>query len=108
MEAVPRLTSDGKPMSPQARTLAWIDHPILMIYVLTATSPDLAEDSNFERVESELRRIAVAVAFPKMSQDEIVVAARDSKTYRVNQVFWRAYNGFVEDEGDDVADGEGA
>jgi len=108
MEAIPRFTSDGKSASSQARTLAWIDHPILMIYVLTAERPDLAEDSNYERVESGLRRIAVAVAFPKMSQDEVLVAARDAKTYRVNQVFWRAYNGFVEDTGDDVADEEGA
>ena len=43
----------------------------------------------------------MAIAFPKMTQDEIEDATRDSKTYRVNQVFWRAYNGFVDDEGDD-------
>lgn len=101
MEAKPLLTASGKPMTPQARTLAWIDHPILMIYAVTADDPKDPEDSDLEKVEAGLTRIAVAIAFPRMTHEQIEHAERDSKTYRVNQVFWRAYNGFVDDEGDD-------
>ena len=101
MDAEPCFTSAGKPMTSQARTLAWIDHPILMIYAVTADDPKEPEDSDLEKVEAGLTRIAVAIAFPKMTHEQIKHAERDSKTYRVNQVFWRAYNGFVDDEGDD-------
>lgn len=98
----PRLTSDGKPLSSQAAALAWITHPILMIYVVTADDPQPPEDGvDYESVEPGLRRIAVTVAFPKMTQEEIEEATRDSKKYQVNQVYWRAYNGFVDDPGDD-------
>ncbi len=101
MDARPLLTASGKPMTPQARTLAWIDHPILMIYVVTADDTKDPEDSDLEKVEAGLTRIAVAIAFPKMAHEQIEHAERHSKSYRVNQVFWRAYNGFVDDEGDD-------
>jgi len=105
MEAEPRYTTDGKPMSSQAKTLSWITHPILMIYVVTAEKPEKPDDlDSLKEVEKDLTRIAVAIAFPKMTQEEIVEATRDSKTYQVNQVYWRAYNGFVEDEGDDEAE----
>lgn len=101
MDAEPLFTASGKRMTSQARSLAWIDHPILMIYAVTADEPKDPDDSDLEKVDAGLTRIAVAIAFPKMTQDEIEDATRDSKTYRVNQVFWRAYNGFVDDEGDD-------
>jgi hypothetical protein len=104
MEAKPRFTTDGKLMSSQAWTLSWIDHPILMIYAVTADDPRTPDDSNLETVETGLTRIAVAIAFPKMTQEEIEDAARGSRTYQVNQVYWRAYNGYVEDPGDDEAD----
>ena len=104
MDAEPRFTTGGKPMSPQARTLAWIDHPILMIYAVTADEPKTPDDFDLAQVEAGLTRIAVAIAFPKMTQEEIEEAKRDSKTYQVNQVYWRAYNGLVEDEGDDEVD----
>ena len=101
MDAEPLFTASGKRMTSQARSLAWIDHPILMIYAVTADEPKDPDDSGLEKVDAGLTRTAVAIAFPKMTQDEIEDATRDSKTYRVNQVFWRAYNGFVDDEGDD-------
>jgi len=105
MEDVPRFTTEGKPMSSQAKTLLWITHPILMIYVVTAERPEKPDDADsFEEVEKDLTRIAVAIAFPKMTQEQVEDATRDSKTYQVNQVYWRAYNGFVEDQGDDEAD----
>lgn len=104
MKAEPRFTADGRPMSSQARTLSWIDHPILMIYAVTAGKPTAPDSSDLTPVETGLTRIAVAIAFPKMTQEEIEDAKRDSKTYQVNQVYWRAYNGFVEDEGDDEVD----
>lgn len=96
------VSSSGKPLSPQARTLARIDHPILMIYAVTADEPKDPGDSLLEKVEAGLSRIAVAIAFPKMSQEQIEDATRDSRIYQVNQVHWRAYNGFVEDRGDDI------
>ncbi|PTT62741.1 Z1 domain-containing protein [Arthrobacter sp. HMWF013] len=105
MEAEPRFTADGRLMSSQARTLFSIDHPILMIYAVTAVDPDPHKDtSDLTEVETGLTRIAVAIAFPKMTQEQIEDATRESKTYQVNQVYWRAYNGFVEDEGDDEVD----
>jgi len=104
MDAEPLFSASGKRMTSQARTLAWIDHPILMIYAITADDPKNPEDSDLDQVETGLTRLAVAIAFPKMTQDEIDDATRDSKTYRVNQVFWRAYNGLVDDEGDDEID----
>jgi hypothetical protein len=107
MEAEPRFTSDGKPMSSQARTLAWIQHPILMIYVVTANEPKDPVDPDLAQVEKDITRIAVAIAFPKMTQEEIEDASKGAKAYQVNQVFWRAYNGFVEDEGDDEVEGDG-
>jgi hypothetical protein len=108
MEAEPKFTTSGKPMSPQARTLSWITHPILMIYAVTAEYPSNPDDSeSLKKVELDLTRIAVAIAFPKMTQEQIEEATRDSKTYQVNQVYWRAYNGFVEDQGDDEADEDG-
>lgn len=107
IEAEPRFTTDGKSMSPQARALSRIDHPILMVYAVTANDPKEPDDSDFEKVDPNLKRIAVAIAFPKMTADEIEDAARDSKAYQVNQVFWRAYNGFVEDEGDDEVEEDG-
>lgn len=107
MALEPRFTSDGKPMSSQARALSGIAHPLLLIYVVTADDPKEPYDSDLDQVELGLERIAVAIAFPKMTQEEIEEATRDSKVYQVNQVFWRAYNGFVEDEGDDEVEGEG-
>lgn len=104
MDAEPLFTASGKQMTPQARTLAGIDHPILMIYAVTADDPNIPVDPDLDQVETGLTRLAVAIAFPKMTQDEIEDATRDSKTYRVNQVFWRAYNGLVDDEGDDEID----
>ncbi|GAB3614708.1 Z1 domain-containing protein [Humibacter ginsengisoli] len=106
MEAEPLVAASGKPMSSQARTLAWITHPILMIYVVTADDPKDPDDSDLEKVEAGLTRIAVAVAFPRMTQDQIENATRGAHTYQVNQVYWRAYNGFVDDEGDDEVDDE--
>jgi hypothetical protein len=107
MNEIPRFKPDGKPMSSQARTLSWITHPILMIYVVTADDPKNPDDNDFEPVEPGLTRIAVAIAFPKMTQEQVEDAARGSKAYQVNQVYWRAYNGLVEDQGDDeVEDGE--
>jgi len=102
MEAEPRFTREGKPMSSQAQTLSWIDHPFLMIYVVTADEPKDPDDLDLQPVEVGLTRIAVAIAFPKMTQLQIQNATRDAKTYQVNQVYWRAYNGYVEDEGDDA------
>ena len=107
METVPRFTTDGKPMSSQAKTLAWIEHPMLMIYVVTADDPKIPDDTDLEPVEAGLTRIAVAIAFPKMTQEQVEDATRGSKSYQVNQVFWRAYNGFVEDFGDDEAEADG-
>lgn len=104
MEAEPRFTADGRRMSSQARTLLRIDHPILMIYAVTAEKPTAPDSSDLTPVETDLTRIAVAIAFPKMSQEEIEDATRGAKTYQVNQVYWRAYNGFVEDQGDDEVD----
>lgn len=105
MELEPRFTADGRPMSSQARTLDWIKQPILMIYAVTADEPTPPEDSaDLIQVEAGLTRVAVAIAFPKMTHAEIEEATRESKTYRVNQVYWRAYNGFVEDQGDDEVD----
>lgn len=101
MKAAPLFTAAGKPMTPQARTLSWLDHPVLMVYAVTADDPKMPDDSELEQVDQGLKRIAVAIAFPRMTPEDIEAAARDSKTYRVNQVYWRAYNGFVEDEGDD-------
>ena len=108
MEAQPRITRDGRQMSSQAWTLSWISHPILMIYAVTAAVPTAPEDSSdLSQVEKGLTRIAVAIAFPKMTQEEIEDATRGSKTYQVNQVYWRAYNGFVEDQGDDEVGEDG-
>lgn len=104
MEAEPRFTTDGRPMSSQKRTLSWITHPILMIYAVTADDPKIPDDSDLAPVETGLTRIAVAIAFPKMTPEEIKDAMEGSKTYQVNQVYWRAYNGFVEDQGDDEVD----
>ncbi len=104
MKTEPRFTRDGRPLSSQARTLSWIDHPILMIYAVTAKEPAAPDSPDLTPVETGLTRIAVAIAFPKMTQEDIEDATRDSKTYQVNQVFWRAYNGFVEDQGDDEVD----
>lgn len=105
MEKEPRYTSGGKPMSSQKQTLEWINHPILMIYAVSADEPAIPQDSSdLTQVETGLTRVAVAIAFPKMTQEQIVNATRDSKTYQVNQVYWRAYNGFVEDQGDDEVD----
>ncbi|WP_104127465.1 Z1 domain-containing protein [Cryobacterium sp. Y57] len=107
MEAKPRFTTDGKPLSSQAQTLSWIDHPLLMIYVVTAEVPDRPEDDHdLVKVEKDLTRIAVAIAFPKMTQKQVEDATLDSKVYQVNQVYWRAYNGYVEDPGDDEFDGD--
>jgi hypothetical protein len=105
MDAKPRFTADGREVTSQVRTLHWIDHPILMIYAVTAQNPDPHKDSvDLEEVEIGLTRVAVAIAFPKMTQEEIEDATRGAKTYQVNQVYWRAYNGFVDDEGDDEVD----
>lgn len=104
MESRPVFRTSGKRITSQKRALAYIDHPILMIYVVTADDPKNPEDSDLDQVEHGLTRLAVAIAFPKMSQDEIEDATRGSRTYRVNQVFWRAYNGLVDDEGDDEID----
>ncbi|HRW98119.1 MAG TPA: Z1 domain-containing protein [Cyclobacteriaceae bacterium] len=87
----------------QAVVLSNISHPILMIYVLVADDPMAQEDAFFKTVTKDLKRIAIAIAFPKMTQEEFERATQDSKTYQVNQVYWRAYNGFVEDQGDDEA-----
>ena len=107
MEAEPRLTTDGKSMSSQKRTLSWITHPILMIYAVTADDPKTPDDSDFASVETGLTRIAVAIAFPKMTPEQVKDAMHASKTYQVNQVYWRAYNGFVDDQGDDEVDEDG-
>lgn len=108
MEVQPRITRDGRQMSSQARTLSCISHPILMIYAVTAEKPTAPEDSSdLSQVETDLTRIAVAIAFPKMTQEEIEDATRGSKTYQVNMVYWRAYKGFVEDQGDDEVDEDG-
>lgn len=102
MEAEHSLKADGKPISSQRWTLSKITHPILMIYAVTAESPETPDDiDSLKKVEPDLKRIAVTIAFPKMTQKEIKEATRDSKTYQVNQVYWRAYNGYVEDHGDD-------
>lgn len=107
VEAVPRFSTDGKPMSSQAKALLWITHPILMIYVVTAEKPEKPDDiDSLKEVEKDLTRVAVAIAFPKMTQEQAESAARHSRTYQVNQVYWRAYNGFVEDQGDDEVDGD--
>jgi hypothetical protein len=106
--ANPALRTDGSPMSSQALTLARIDHPILLVYVVTAPKPTGPEGENdFEAVDPGTTRVAVAIAFPKMTQEQIADAAREARTYKVNQVFWRAYNGFVDDLGDDEIDGDG-
>lgn len=97
----PPVAPSGKKLSPQASVLAWIRHPILMIYVVTADSPKSPQEPHLAAVEPGLKRVAVTIAFPKMTQSQIVHAAHDAKTYQVNQVFWRAYNGYVEDFGDD-------
>lgn len=107
MEAEPRFTSDGKSKSSQKRTLSWITHPILMIYAVTADDPKTPDDSDFASVETGLTRIAVAIAFPKMTPEQVKNAMHASKTYQVNQVYWRAYNGFVDDQGDDEVDEDG-
>lgn len=88
----------------QTEALSCLTHPILMVYAVNADDPSGQEDPDFKRVKKNLIRIAVAIAFPKMTQEEIEEATRDSKTYQVNQVYWRAYNGFVEDFGDDESD----
>ena len=106
IKAEPRFTTDGKLMSSQAQSLSQIDHPLLMIYVVTADDPQDPDD-DLQKVDKGLTRIAVAIAFPKMTHEQVKDAARGSKSYRVNQVFWRAYNGFVEDQGDDEFDGDG-
>jgi len=106
MEAEPRFTTSGTLMSSQARTLSWIGHPLLMIYVVTAADPK-APDPDLDKVDAGLKRIAVAIAFPKMTQKQIEEATRGAKAYQVNQVFWRAYNGFVEDLGDDSPEEDG-
>lgn len=102
LDSEAKLSASGKALGAQARALTWIKRPILMIYVVTAPSPKSPADSiSFGMVEAGLTRIAVAIAFPKMNQGELKRAASEAKTYRVNQVFWRAYNGLVEDDGDD-------
>ncbi len=90
----------------QIQALSCITHPILMVYAVIADDPNGQEDPDFKRVTKNLKRIAVAIAFPKMTQEELEQATRDSKTYQVNQVYWRAYNGFVEDQGDDEVEEE--
>lgn len=106
IEQNPPLAPSGKKLGSQASALASITHPMLMIYVVTADAPVAPEESHLVAVDRGLTRIAVTIAFPKMTQDQIVAAANESKTYQVNQVFWRAYNGYVEDPGDDEVNEE--
>lgn len=98
-----RVGPDGTKLSSQAQALAWLDHPVLMIYVVTADQPSSPGEPGLDEVEPGTTRVAVVIAFPRMSQAQIEHAARGARKYQVNKVFWRAYNGFVEDEGDDVA-----
>ncbi|PPH22005.1 hypothetical protein C5C99_05510 [Rathayibacter sp. AY1C4] len=95
-------TSDGPPVTSQAAFLAGIDHPLLLIYAVTAKSPALPHDPEYQSVEAGFSRTAVAIAFPKMTQSQIVSASATSRTYKVNQVYWRALHGYVEDTGDDL------
>lgn len=98
--------SDGTRLSKQAASLATIDHPILLLYVVAAEDPTEPSDTDFDMVQPGVSRFAVTIAFPKMDNDEFASAAKSSKKYQVNQVYWRAYNGYVEDLGDDVIEGE--
>ncbi|MEU5832055.1 Z1 domain-containing protein [Streptomyces diacarni] len=98
--------SEHAQRSSQARALSVIDHPILMIYVVTAVDPKKPDESDLGIVDPGTKRIAVTIAFPPMTQEQILEASRDLKTYQVNQVYWRAYNGFIEQDGDDVYEEE--
>lgn len=96
----------GDNRSAQTKALSIIEHPILMIYVLHAEDPMVPEDTDLKAVPQDLKRIAVTIAFPKMTHEQIVGASKDLKTYQVNQVYWRAYNGYVEHDGDDFYEEE--
>jgi len=94
--------------SSQADALGRIDHPILMIYVISAPRPEQpTEDLELAPVPAHTTLITVAVAFPGMSPEDINAIARQGKKYRVNTVWWRNVNGYVDDEGDDTPDAEG-
>lgn len=94
--------------SPQARALGRIDHPILMIYAISAPNPEQpTEDMDFARVPAGTTLVTVAIAFPSMTQEEIHVVANQGKKYRVNTVWWRNVNGYVDDDGDDTPEVEG-
>lgn len=100
-------TESSRTTSSQARALGQIDHPILMIYAIAAPVPDQPEDSDFATVPVDTTLITVAIAFPSMSQEEINVVVNQGQRYRVNMVWWRNVNGYVDDEGDDVPEEEG-
>lgn len=93
--------------SSQARALGQIDHPILMIYAIAAPAPEQPEDMDFAPVPSGTTLVTAAIAFPSMTQEQIDVVVNEGKRYRVNMVWWRNVNGYVDDEGDDVPEAEG-
>lgn len=99
--------SQGEPQpTSQVRALKTIDHPVLMIYTLTAPNPEEPKDVDFRSVEEGLQRVAVAIAFPKMSASQARDAAARTKKYQVNPVYWRSTHGYVDDLGDDVGEDE--
>ena len=93
------------PSTSQAQALSFLDHPILMIYTLIADDPEEPTDIDLERVDEGLERVAVAIAFPRMSALQARSAALEAKTYQVNPVYWRSSYGFVDDLGDDIGEG---
>jgi hypothetical protein len=78
-----------------------IEHPMLMIYALTADHPSGKPPVP---IEPDKPLISVCIAYPKMDDREFDRARKKAKTYLVNTVWIRNYNGYV-DDGDDYEDG---
>jgi hypothetical protein len=96
------VNEKGKPYSPQRLATAQIKHPILMVYALSTNSPS---GNPPVKIAPNTPLISVCIAYPKMSDQEFTTAAKKAKTYLVNTVWIRNYNGYV-DDGDDSEDGD--
>jgi hypothetical protein len=104
VKATQLLGADNKPLSIQAKVLAKLEHPILLIYAVTVERPEPPEDRTLPLLKAGTTVVAAAVAFPKMKPEQFDEAARSAKRYRVNTVWWRSASGFVDDPGDDLID----
>ena len=83
----------------QLAALKYIEHPVLMMYVMTTSGATVERPS----IDEMNPLVTVAVAFPKLDPVEAVQRAARAKKYLVNTVYIRNSNGYT-DDGDDVLD----